>query len=39
MVLLRARIRMALELRRHRERERAYQQMLAEIGAKDKPRA
>jgi adenylate cyclase len=33
MVLLRARIRMALELRRHRERERAYQQMLAEIGS------
>ncbi|MDI1478390.1 response regulator [Polyangium sp. y55x31] len=31
MVLLRARIRMALELRRHRERERAYQGMLAEI--------
>ena len=31
MVLLRARIRMALELRRHRERERAYQGMLAEL--------
>lgn len=31
MVLLRARIRMALELRRHRERERAYEAMLAEI--------
>ncbi|HVK65456.1 MAG TPA: response regulator [Polyangium sp.] len=31
MALLRARIRMALELRRHRERERAYQGMLAEL--------
>jgi sigma-B regulation protein RsbU (phosphoserine phosphatase) len=38
MVLLRARIRQSLELKRHRERERAYQAMLHELRQGETPR-